>query len=201
MKSAVPKDKRNLVILAFVCAAMALYLIWSYRGLFGGGTNSAAPRPAAAAARPTRAAKGVWDDLATYDPRLALDTLKELQSRPVPELDRSPFDFGLSPEQRHAIAAQKEREKLPPQPPPPPPPPPITLKAFGFEESGGGSRQAFIGECPNGSPSCPEADQDMYTVRQGDSFANRYKVLKITPTAVEVEDESYHQTAQLPFPQ
>jgi hypothetical protein len=201
MKKAGPNDKRNITILAVVCAALLLYLIWSYRGFFGATASSAPPSPIAAAPRSARASKGVWDDLATYDPLLALDMLQALQSRPAPELDRSPFDWGITPEQRQALAVQKEQEKLPRPPPPPPPPPPITLKALGYEDAGEGSRQAFIAECPNGAAACPEADQNMYTVRQGDSFANRYKVIKITPTAVEVEDESYHQTAQLAFPQ
>jgi len=210
-KNAVQDDKKKVAALAAVCVLVIgiCYLEWSHAGGSGGEskptaspTAMAAPAPAA---RSERAAKGTPDDpLASYDPEVDVAALQEFQARPAPQFDRSPIDFGLTPEQKQAQAQEQEqRQKLAENPPAaaPPPPPPITLKALGYEEGRGGARQAFITDCVDPTCSSGDKEMDVYNVRPGESFANRYKLLEITPTAVEVEDESVHQKAQLPFPQ
>jgi Tol biopolymer transport system component len=62
------------------------------------------------------------------------------------------------------------------------------LQALGYAEIAGGERQAYI----------TEGDQ-LYTVREGDSFAGKYKLLKLTPSLVEIENKDSHTTTQLPF--
>jgi hypothetical protein len=53
------------------------------------------------------------------------------------------------------------------------------------------------------SPGVPEAivtdDDQIYIVHEGETFARKYRVLKITPTGVEVEDETTQQKARLPI--
>ena len=68
---------------------------------------------------------------------------------------------------------------------------------MGYAEGVGG-RKAFLID----DPQTPE-HQDTYGVKEGETFANKYKVLKITPTAVtiEVEDETPHRSVDLEFPQ
>ena len=63
---------------------------------------------------------------------------------------------------------------------------------------GVGGRKAFLID----DPQTPE-HQDTYGVKEGETFANKYKVLKITPTAVtiEVQDETPHRSVDLEFPQ
>jgi hypothetical protein len=212
-KNAVQDDKKKVAALAAVCVLFVGigYMEWTHAGGSGGETKVTTSQPAVAApapaARSERAAKGASDDpLASYDPEVNTASLEEFQARPAPEFERSPTDFGLTPAQQTAQKeAQAEKKRIaeaPPLPPGPPPLPPITLKALGYEEAQGGARQAFITDCM-GDANCSPSDKelDVYSVRAGESFANRYKVLQITPTAVEVEDESGHQKAQLPFPQ
>jgi hypothetical protein len=194
--------------LAFLCLFLVFYLLRIYRTTLGGSTNAAlGSSPPSEPAR----AKGMPEDLASYNPHVDLEILEKLQARSAPVYERSPFDFGLTPEEKKA-ADDKNKIAAPPSPPVPvtsplltsipPPPPPLTLKALGYEEAKGGPRQAFIADCPN-AENCSESERDVhvYSARKGDSFGNRYKVLQITATAVEVEDEAYHRTAQLQFPQ
>lgn len=125
-------------------------------------------------------------DLTQLDPVLRLDELKELLARPAPKMDRNPFEFAPTPQEIRRI---KEEASKPPAPPPPPPPPPLPLQAVGFSDTGKG-KQAYITD-----------QQETYIVGEGDEFGGKYKVLKITATQVEVEDESSHQNVQLLIPQ
>jgi hypothetical protein len=75
-----------------------------------------------------------------------------------------------------------------PAPPAPPAPPP--LKAVGYTEKAGGVKEAIVSD-----------DQEIYIVHEGESFAKRFRVLKISPAAIEVDDETTHQTIRLPIPQ
>jgi len=211
-KNTAQDDKKKIAALAGVIVLFVgiAYVEWTRGGGSGGGsgptiTQTAVPLPAPPA-KPERAAKNAPDDpLASYDPAIKVADLQAFQARPAPQFDRSPINFGLTQEQKKAQQDEQKRiedqAKNPPPQPPPPPPPPITLRALGYEEAKGGARQAFITDCmdPNNCSS-GEKEMDVYSVRRGESFANRYKVLDITPTAVEVEDESGHQKAQLPFP-
>jgi len=67
-------------------------------------------------------------------------------------------------------------------------PPPSPLQALGYTEMAGGNRQAYIAE----------GDQ-LYMVREGESFAGRYKLLKLTPNLVEIENQDLHTAIQLSF--
>jgi hypothetical protein len=209
IKAIIQTDRKKAALLVLLCLFLGFYLLRIYRTTLGGSTNaSVGPSPPPESGR----AKGMPEDLASYNPHVDLEILEKLQTRPAPAYDRSPFDFGLTPEEKKAADDKNKIAAAPPPPPVPvtspllapvpPPPPALTLKALGYEEAKGGPRQAFIADCPNGE-NCSENDRDVhvYSARKGDSFGNRYKVLQITATSVEVEDEAYHRTAQLQFPQ
>jgi len=59
----------------------------------------------------------------------------------------------------------------------PPPPPPITLKYFGLSNSKGEKPQAFLSQ-----------GDDVWIAREGDVVNRHYKIVRILPNAVEVED-------------
>jgi hypothetical protein len=126
----------------------------------------------------------VADELARYDPAVRLDLLKELQSRPLPKMARNPFEFGAKP----APATEPQPAALAPAQAPPPAAPP--LKAVGYTEKAAGVREAIISD-----------DQEIYIVHEGETFAKRFRVLKISPSVVEVDDDTTHQTIRLPIPQ
>jgi hypothetical protein len=182
--------QRRYLTLALVGAIViaVVRLVWA---IAGGSSTSASSVPPP---DPTRG-QGAAVSPATLPPAslsgalLRLDVLKEIDERPLPELTRNPFEFGPTPEE---IKAADEAQKLAehPAPPPPPPPPPVPFKAMGYQQDTKGQRLAYLSD-----------DQETYIVREGQEFGQRFKVLKITDASVEVQDETYHQIVQLPYPQ
>ena len=59
----------------------------------------------------------------------------------------------------------------------PPPPPPINLKYFGITNSRGEKPKVFLSQ-----------GDDVWIAREGDVVDRHYKIVRISPTAVEVED-------------
>ncbi len=43
--------------------------------------------------------------------------------------------------------------------------------------------------------------EEDYVVHEGDSVGTRYRIVRITPLAITVEDLKYHQTVVLQIPQ
>src|SRR5882724_1839619 len=65
----------------------------------------------------------------------------------------------------------------PPQPTGPPPPPPINLKFFGFASKPGEPKKIFLSQ-----------GEDVFIAGEGEMVDRRYKILRISPMSVEVED-------------
>ena len=130
----------------------------------------------------------VPDELSRYDPVVKLDLLKEFEARPLPELDRNPFVFVGAPAK--AAPAQQTATASAPAAVQPPPPPAVTLKPMGYSEGAGGIKEAMVSD-----------EDQIFVVHEGDSVGTRYKIIKITPTVVTVEDSAQHQTVDLPIPQ
>jgi hypothetical protein len=128
----------------------------------------------------------VKDEFARYDPSLNMDELNGILTRPAPQPGRNPFELKATP----GPQAMAKNPEPPPPPQVPPPPPPIPLKAEGYSEKPGGVKEAYITE-----------DQEVYVVHEGEEFGKGYKVVKITPQQIEVEDQNGHRTVQLPVPQ
>jgi hypothetical protein len=169
--------------LGIVCLLLVLNLVLRSGVKVGASRATLPARVTPAVAHPQALADRVADELASYDPGVRLDLLKELQSRPLPRLARNPFEFAAKPA---PTAAAVSGGPATPAPPPAPPP----LKAMGYTEKARGVPEAIVSD-----------DQEIYVVHEGESFANRYRVLKISPSAVEVDDETTHQTVRLPIPQ
>lgn len=170
-------------VLGLVCLLLVLNLVLR-SGMKVGASRATLPaRVSLPVTRSRAVADRVADELARYDPEVRLNLLKELQSRPLPKLARNPFEFEAkpAPPTQPATAAPA----VPAQPPAPPP-----LKAVGYTEQTGGVREAIVSD-----------DQQIYIIHEGESFANRFRVLKISPSAVEVGDDTTHQTIRLPIPQ
>lgn len=62
-------------------------------------------------------------------------------------------------------------------PPTPPPPTPIPLKFFGFANRPGEPRRIFLSE-----------GEDVFVAGEGEIVDRRYKVIRITPNSVEMQD-------------
>jgi hypothetical protein len=125
------------------------------------------------------------DELSGYDSVVKLELLKEFKDRPLPKLDRNPFEFVAAP-----VRGSPSPTTAAAAAPPPPPPPPVTLKPIGYSEGKGGVKEAMVSD-----------EDQVFVVHEGDPVGTRYKVIKITPTVITVEDATLHQTVDLPVPQ
>lgn len=72
----------------------------------------------------------------------------------------------------------------------PPPPPPITLKFFGFANKPGETKKVFLVQ-----------GEDIFIAAEGDIVNRRYRVLRISPTTVDVEDVLNNNRQSLPLTQ
>src|SRR5580698_10847676 len=81
--------------------------------------------------------------------------------------------------------AQKAAESGPPQPPPPPP---INLKFFGFASKPGEAKKIFLSE-----------GEDVFIAAEGEVVNRHYKVLRISPTSVEIEDVLNNNRQSIPL--
>ena len=79
---------------------------------------------------------------------------------------------------------------LPSGPPPPPPPPPIDLKFFGFASKPGEPKRIFLSKA-----------EDVFIAGEGDIVDRRYRILRITPNSVEVEDVLTNHRQIIPLTQ
>ncbi|MHB8655803.1 MAG: hypothetical protein ACYDA9_18215 [Terriglobia bacterium] len=127
---------------------------------------------------------GVKDELSRYDPEVRLDLLSDQQSRPLPVIDRNPFEFPAP----KPVLDSRGRIFGPQLPPPPPPPPPLSIKLIGYTDKGGGVKVGIISD-----------NEDIYVVREGETFDKIFKVTKLTPMMIEIYDQSTHRTVELPI--
>lgn len=71
-----------------------------------------------------------------------------------------------------------------------PPPPPITLKFFGFANKPGEPKKVFLSQ-----------GEDVFIAAEGEIVDRRYRVLRISPTAVEMEDVINNNRQSIPLTQ
>jgi hypothetical protein len=142
--------------------------------------TSASPKTGKAAAR-----KGANVVLAqSLDPTLRFDVLKSSE------------DVSYKGSGRDIFQNQPEPVAIPPvvapvvdnRPPPPPPPPPIPLKFYGFSANKSGPKQVFLSK-----------GDDIFVAKEGQVIDRRYKIIKIGPTSVEVEDVLTNNRQTLPL--
>ena len=171
-----------LVVLALILVGN---LVRQYRELEPGTghaqvTTTTVVHPAAG-----KSAAQVTADLAQYDPQVHFAALKTLDSRPLPDEDRNPFEFvgGVAAPVPEGAAAP-----VPVAAPAPPPPPP--LKAVGYNELPGGKKEAMV-----------TFNDDLSLVHEGEMVGVKFKVLTISPQMVVVENGDTHEKIELPIAQ
>jgi len=187
-------------ILGVACLAMIVNLVFQFKHMGAGVKPSGIKRPAVktvshakpsgtgdaqAAIKRLPGKQKIPDDLSRYNSLVGADLLKQFEDRPLPELKRDPFEFVRAP-----IQPRPEPAPGPAPQPAVPAPPPVTLKVMGYSEGAAGVQEAMVSD-----------EDQVFVVHAGDSVGSRYKVIKITPTAVTVEDATIHQTVDLPVPQ
>ena len=189
-------EDRTKVILALILAAVAAVLL--ARWLFAGGDN---PRAAVAATpsavqtptplappRTNSRGKKVSTAAPSLDPTLRFDWLKASEDVKYEGKGRNIFQAQIDIPK--PIAKAVTDTPVPAPPPGPPPPPPITLKFFGYANHPGADRKVFL-----------EQNGDIFVAHEGDIIDRRYKILRIMPNAVEVEDVLNNNRQSIPLQQ
>ena len=145
----------------------------------------------ATAARKVRGAKKAEAAARSLDPTLRYDWLKASEDTKYAGAGRNIFLAQAEPPPVPIGNGTTDHAKLePPVPTGPPPPPPILLKFFGFSHRAGEPRKVFLSQ-----------DGDVFIAREGDIVDRRYKILRIAPNSVEVEDVLNNNRQSIPLTQ
>jgi hypothetical protein len=124
------------------------------------------------------------------DPTLDLNLLSQSEEIKYAGNGRNIFVAGSMPIEKPKRNGTDTQVAGPQLPPPPPPPPPITLKFFGFANRPGETKKVFLAQ-----------GEDVFIAGEGDIVDRRYRVLRISPTAVDVEDVLNNNRQSLPLTQ
>ncbi len=142
-------------------------------------------------------------DLSSIDPQLHLDLLAKVQAVELTGAGRNLFQFGPAPAPDKPIPAvpanvPKIAVNTPPPPPPPPPPvvnpappppPPINLKYYGVVTSkADGRKRAFLTD-----------GDDIIMATENETVKQRYRIVRITPGSIDIEDIPAKNTQTLKF--
>ena len=200
-------ENRNKVIAAVSLVVIAVVLMATrFSGFLGVGSSSAAiPAPAAlgdraaqtqspAAPSPhtsgrNRTATKRQSAAQSLDPTLRTDLLKVSEDTKYEGTGRNIFKVfvDIIPKPIVPVTSQPE---VATGPPPPPPPPPIELKFYGYATPAGGTKRIFLAQ-----------GEDVFIAREGDIVDRRYKVVRISGTAVEILDVLSNNRQSIPLNQ
>lgn len=149
-------------------------------------TPRAAPQPPPTRTSNRRAPLKV--DTHRLDPELDLKRLESSEGTKYEGTGRNIFVPTLEPIP-HEVAKGLKNEP-PPPPPGPPPPPPINLKFFGFASHSGEPKRIFLAQGDN-----------VFIGGEGDIVNRRYRIVRINPTSVEIEDVLNNNRQTIPLTQ
>jgi hypothetical protein len=192
-------ENRTKLIAAVALMAIAVIVLLFNSG--GSGPKAAAPTPPIPTLSPTatsraagtgRTGKGHGKKASTaarsLDPSLRYDLLKASEDTKYEGTGRNVFM--TQAEIPQPIAPVKTPDEIAAEkgPPQPPPPPPINLKFFGFASKPGEGKKVFLSE-----------GEDVFIAAEGDVVNRHYKVLRISPTSVEIEDVLNNNRQSIPL--
>ena len=183
------KTKTAIAAGLLLVAAFAVY-----NWLSSGGDSASAPPATKVATAVTSAAKSLAKPGArktgpvvlaqSLDPTLRVDLLKTSEDVTYKGSGRDIFQNQPEP----PPIPKEVKKVIDTGPPPPPPPPPIPLKFYGFSGTKTGPKQVFLSR-----------GDDIFIAKEGQIVDRRYKILKIGPNSVEVEDVLTNNRQTLPL--
>ena len=195
------EDKKKVIIASVLGVVVIALLVNVLSSSFSNGSAPAALPPApptqTATARSTRAtttdhtATRIPGIGASLDPTLHPEWMAQAESLEYSGRGRNIFSQFSAPAEIEKVKAPiRPSAPVAPVAQGPPPPPPIDLKFFGYEAHKDGSRKAFLLH-----------GDDVFIASEGDVVDHRYRVLKIAPFSVQVEDIPYQNAQPLPLTQ
>jgi hypothetical protein len=196
----VGSEERNKLIVAIVLMVLAVlsvgYLVTKLNGSPSSAASAAVPAPAAAAPKRKNAARSRTSNkkvapVRSLDPSLRYDWLKASEDTKYRGTGRNIFRAQADiPAPIARPNTDKPKDAGPPPPVLPLPPPPINLKFFGFASKPGELKKVFL-----------KQDEDVFIAHEGDIVDRRYRLVRISPMAVEIEDVLNNNRQSIPLTQ
>ena len=188
-------ENRKQVITLAVLGGIALlsmgYEFWPSSTPVAPAATQTASGSAKPAMRRTSSGKMVPVVEPRLDPTLDLQLLGQTEQIKYAGNGRNIFVAGSRPIEAVKLnPAIDKRSATLNGPPIPPPPPPITLKFFGFANRPGETKKVFLSQ-----------GEDVFIAAEGDIVDRRYRVVRISPNSVDVEDELNNNRQSLPLTQ
>ena len=189
-------ENRKQVIALAVLGGLALVSL-AYQFWPSGDTVTASPTPVATtttahpATRRTASGKIVPIVEPRLDPTLDLKLLTQSEEIKYAGNGRNIFVAGSVPTIETPLksgARDHDKKTAVYIPPAPPPPPPINLRFFGFASKPGEPKKVFLSQ-----------GEDVFIAAEGEIVNRRYKVVRISPVAVEIEDEMNNHKQSIPL--
>jgi len=186
------KQVITLAVLGGLAVGMLAYEFWP-------SSPSAAPAPVPTGATPAkpatrRTASGRVVPVVEprLDPTLDLNLLRQSEEIKYAGNGRNIFVAGSVAIEKLKANGTTDKQAATTMHAPPPilPPPPITLKFFGFANRPGETKKVFLSQ-----------GEDIFIAAEGDIVDRRYRVVRISPTAVDVEDVINNNRQSLPLTQ
>jgi len=187
-------ENRKQVIALAILGAMALVILayeyWPSSSTAAPATSLTTATAAKPGTRRTSSGKLVPVVEPRLDPTLDLNLLSQSEEIKYAGNGRNIFVAGSVPIEKPKANGTDKQDAGLRQPPPIQPPPPITLKFFGFANRPGETKKVFLSQ-----------GEDVFIAAEGDIVDRRYRVLHISPTAVDVEDVINNNRQSLPLTQ
>ncbi|MBZ5664326.1 MAG: hypothetical protein LAO30_06940 [Acidobacteriia bacterium] len=186
------KQVMTLAVLGGIALLSMAYQFWPSSTATTPVTTQTTATPAKPGTRRTASGKTVPVIEPRLDPTLDLKLLSQSEEIKYAGNGRNIFVAGsvASIEKPKGTGATDHQSATLAGPPPIPPPPPITLKFFGFANKPGETRKVFLSQ-----------GEDVFIAAEGDIVDRRYRIVRISPTAVDVEDVLNNNRQSLPLTQ
>lgn len=198
------ENRRNLIAAVALGVVALVLVVVEFGGWFSGPSTTDAA-PVASTERvsvdpvPTRGTTGrKRGSSATkhaksenLDPRLRFDLLKASEDTKYEGTGRNIFRVFVEPPPKPVVSPVLSQQRQVAQgPAQPPPPPPIGLKFYGFATPAGGAKRIFLAK-----------GEDVFIAKEGDIVDRRYKVVRISPNAVDILDVLSNNRQSIPLVQ
>jgi hypothetical protein len=199
-------ESRGKLIAAIVLMVLAVVLVGQWLFSSGGTPSEAAPArpsenelalsdPTVAAPAPVRKLPRSKKEAGprSLDPTLRYDWLKASEDTEYKGAGRNIFQAQMDipqPRTNGTTDHTRSAKNTPAMPTQPPPPPPIELKFVGFSSHPGEPKKVFLSQ-----------GEDVFIASEGEIVDRRYKVLRISPSSVEIEDVLNNNRQEIPLTQ
>jgi hypothetical protein len=191
-------ENRSKLVAAVALMALAIVLLgrWMFSS---GGPSPAAANPPTTVATPTTPppalkarvrGRKINTASRSLDPSLRYDWLKASEDTKYEGRGRNIFRAQIDMPRPERNGSTDHAQQMPPQPTGPPPPPPINLKFFGFASKPGEPKKIFLSQ-----------GEDVFIAGEGEIVDRRYRILRISPMSVEVEDVLNNNRQSIPLTQ